>query len=73
MSLPPGWIANYRPAEAETSYTGDPTSGWEAGVGGAHGIQPKGPNNPDGDVLGVPVMSITAAASARLDGPQPGL
>ncbi len=71
MATPAGWLANPRPVEALTSYTGDPTGTWEAGPGGAKGWQPQGPNNPLGDIPGVPAMTITAAMAAKLEGPQP--
>ena len=71
MATPTDWLANPRPAEALTSYAGDPTATWEAGPGGAKGYQAQGPNNPSGDIAGVPVMTITAAMAATLEGPQP--
>jgi hypothetical protein len=36
------------------------------------GIQPQGPNNPLGQISGVPAMTITAAMAEKLEGPQPG-
>lgn len=69
MATPAGWVANQRPAEATTSYTGDPTAGWEAGPGGATGVQPKSANNPAGTLPGVPVMAITAETAKKLAGP----
>ncbi|HLX48568.1 MAG TPA: hypothetical protein VKS82_09565 [Streptosporangiaceae bacterium] len=44
---------------------------WMPGTPGT-GMQPKGPNNPKGDVPGIPVMSLSAAVSGTLAGPQPG-
>ena len=70
MTLPAGWLPNPRPAEATTSYTGSTVPTWVAGLGKGKGVQPKGPNNPAGDTPGVPVMSITGAVAAVLEGPQ---
>ena len=44
---------------------------WMPGTPGT-GMQPKGPNNPKGDVPGIPVMSLTSGVAATLSGPQPG-
>jgi hypothetical protein len=69
MTLPPGWIPNnFAPGERNSSYTGDPTSGWEAGVGGATGLQPKSANNPEGTLAGVPAMAITLELATYLAG-----
>jgi hypothetical protein len=57
------------PERAHGEYTGNPVT---AVLGGTHGYQPQGPNNPLGDVPGIPVMGITAETLGKLSGPQPG-
>jgi hypothetical protein len=71
MALPSGWIANVRPGEALTSYTGDQTANWIAGASGTKSAQPKTSGNPLGQQPGVPAMGITAELAAFLEGPQP--
>jgi hypothetical protein len=43
---------------------------WMPGTPGT-GMQPQGPNNPAGDIPGIPAMTINAATAATLSGPQP--
>ena len=57
------------PAPERTSFTGEDLS-W---VGGPKGYQPITSTNPNGDIPGMPVMTITAAVAATLAGPQPVL
>ena len=67
-----GFIANFAPGERNSPpYTGNPLA-VVFDAGGTTGYQPQGVNNPDGNVGSIPVMSITPAAAARLEGPQPG-
>jgi hypothetical protein len=54
------------PAPERSSFTGEDVS-W---VGGPKGHQPITSTNPDGDIPGMPVMTITAAVAAKLAGPQ---
>jgi hypothetical protein len=65
-----GYIPNFpAPERAGGEYTGNPIT---SALGGTTGYQPQGPNNPAGQVPGIPVMSINAATAERLEGPQPG-
>lgn len=63
------FIQNFAPGERSGGeYTGNPLT---AALGGFTPVtQPEGPNNPAGNTPGIPVMSITAAAAAVLEGPQ---
>jgi hypothetical protein len=64
------YIPNFpAPERAGGEYTGSPVT---AVLGGTHGYQPQGANNPLGDVPGVPVMSLTAETLGKLSGPQDG-
>lgn len=64
------YIPNFpAPERAGGEYTGNPVT---AVLGGTHGYQPQGANNPLGDVPGIPVMSINAETLQVLSGAQPG-
>lgn len=64
------YIPNFAPGErAGGEYHGSPIP---AVLGGPIGYQPQGPNNPLGQIPGVPVMSINAKTLETLSGPQPG-
>jgi hypothetical protein len=64
------YIPNFpAPERAGGEYIGNPAI---AALGGTHGYQPQGPNNPLGDVPGVPAMTLTAALLSKLSGPQDG-
>lgn len=57
------------PERAGGEYTGDPNA--DGTWGGPAGMQPQGPNNPNGNVAGVAAMTITAELAGFLEGPQP--
>ncbi len=63
------YIANMpAPERAGGEYTGPTFPQWS---GGTTGYQPQGPNNPEGQVGSIPVMSIKADTLEMLVGPQP--
>ena len=49
-------------------YTGNPLT---ASLAGTTGYQPQGPNNPAGQISGIPVVNINAETLETLTGPQP--
>lgn len=55
------------PERAHGEYTGPTFPQWS---GGTVGYQPQGPNNPEGQVGSIPVMSINAKTLETLDGAQ---
>jgi subtilase family serine protease len=55
------------PERAYGQYTGPTYLQW---IGGTIGYQPQAPNNPLGQIPGIPVMSITPEALETLSGPQ---
>jgi hypothetical protein len=64
------YIPNFpAPERAYGEYTGPTFLQWS---GGTTGMQPQGPNNPAGQIPGIPVMSITPETLETLSGPQPG-
>jgi hypothetical protein len=66
----PTYIPNFAPGErAGGEYTGPRFLLWS---GGTTGMQPQGPNNPAGQIPGIPVMSLNAKTLETLSGPQPG-
>jgi hypothetical protein len=65
------YIPNYPAPEREYPERSGEDDGWMPGTPGT-GVQPKGPNNPRGEIPGIPVIAITAAVTGTLSGPQPG-
>jgi hypothetical protein len=72
-TLPSGWIAMNPAPETETSYTGDPIALSTPDTPQLDlGAQVQTANSDGaGTYAGIPVMSITPAVGASLEGPQP--
>ena len=56
------------PERAGGEYTGNPLTN---SLGGTTGHQPQGPNNPNGDLPGIPAMCITGKSAQLIEGPPP--
>jgi hypothetical protein len=64
------YIPNFpAPERAGGEYTGSTFPQWS---GGTTGYQPYRPNNPEGQVGSIPVMSLNPETLETLSGPQPG-